>query len=217
MEDQHIAVKHYAILIGINTYEDKPLKGCVRDVQNIKKYLEERSNPIHIQIFTATESIDPELSIPTEDPIFWPTYDNVTSALAKAGDFICIHYSGHGTRAQARSEFSNKSTGDLALVLLDGGKESQIRYLWGPRLAISLKAMVDKGLVVTLVLDCCFSASVYGLEDPNIRFLPYNAEIDLKSSLELEESLEEGATSPAPSHDASRDASMLMNWLIDPN
>jgi len=217
MDDQRAVVTHYAILIGINAYQDKPLKGCVRDVQNIKTYLEGVLNPIHIQMFTATESANPESSSPTEDPMLWPTYHNVTSALekitssAKTGDFVYIHYSGHGTRGEPCSEFSNNSTGDLALVLLDGGKESHVRYLWGPRLAISLKAMVDKGLVVTLVLDCCFSASVYR-RDPGIRFLPYDAEVDLKFPLDPEKSLGDGAGGPA-----SRDASMLPNWLINPD
>ena len=61
-----------------------------------------------------------EPSGPDETPELWPTYGNVTSSLkemssrAKAGDFIYIHYSGHGTR------IPNSSTGDLALVLLEG-------------------------------------------------------------------------------------------------
>jgi len=33
-------VTHYAILIGIDGYPDKPLEGCVRDAQDTKAYLE---------------------------------------------------------------------------------------------------------------------------------------------------------------------------------
>jgi hypothetical protein len=218
MGDQRITVTHYAILIGINAYPDRPLQGCVRDVQNIKTYLEGVLNSIHIQMFTATKSANPESTNPTEDPILWPTYHNVTSALekattlAKAGDVVYIHYSGHGTRGTPCSEFSNKSTGDLALVLLNKGKENDVRYLWGPRLALSLKAMVDKGLVITLVLDCCFSASVYRRDDPSVRFLPYDAEIDSEFLLDLERGTEDGAGGLA-----SREASMLPNWLINPD
>ncbi len=218
MGDQHITVTHYAILIGINAYPDRPLQGCVRDVQNIKTYLEGVSNSIHIQMFTATKSANPESTNPTEDPILWPTYHNATSALekattlAKAGDVVYIHYSGHGTRGTPCSEFSKKSTGDLALVLLNKGKENDVRYLWGPRLALSLKAMVDKGLVITLVLDCCFSASVYRRDDPSARFLLYDAEIDSEFLLDLEKGTEDGAGGLA-----SREASMLPNWLINPD
>jgi len=31
--------------------------------------------------------------------------------------------------------------------------------------------MVDKALVITLVLNCCFSVSVYCNGDPNVRYL----------------------------------------------
>jgi Caspase domain len=223
MDNQHSVVTHYAILIGINAYQDKPLTCCVRDVQRIKEYLEGVSNPIHVQMFTASESIGAESSSPTEDLMLWPTYDNITSALskitslAKYGDFVYIHYSGHGTRGEPEpdDEFSNKDTGDLALVLLNRGKENHVRYLWGLELALSLKAMVDKGLVVTLVLDCCFSATIYRRDDPSVRFLPYDAEVSSRYPLDIlcpEKSLEHGAGIPA-----SRDASMLPNWLLNPD
>jgi hypothetical protein len=97
MDDQQNVFTHYAILIGIDAYKDKPLKGCVRDIQDIKNYLEGVSTPTHIEMLTAPESVDPNLSSPTENPIDWPTYDSVTSAfvkvnsLAKAGDFVYIH------------------------------------------------------------------------------------------------------------------------------
>jgi hypothetical protein len=218
MDDQHTVVTHYAILIGINAYPDGPLKSCVRDVQDINNYLEGVSNSVHIQMFTATESPDPKACSPVEDPVLWPTYDNVSSAfekitsLAKAGDFVYIHYSGHGTREKPSSEFSNKFTGDLALVLLNGEKGNCTRYLWGSRLAFSLNAMVNKGLVLTLVLDCCFSATVYRRDDPSVRFLPYDPEVDSKFPLDPEKSLENGAGGPG-----SRNASMLPNWLINPD
>jgi Caspase domain len=211
MNDQRTPFTHYAILIGINAYQDKALKGCVRDVQAVKRYLESVLDPLHLRMFTAIESTDPESSSPIEDPMIWPTYDNVTAAfdtinsLAKPGDFVYIHYSGHGTRA-----FSNKPTGDLALVLLNEGKE--VQYLWGSRLAFSLKAMVDKGLVLTLVLDCCFSASIYRRDDPNVRFLPYDVEIGSRYLLDPEISLRDETC-----YLASRDACMRPNWLIDPD
>ncbi|OCK98481.1 uncharacterized protein K441DRAFT_654680 [Cenococcum geophilum 1.58] len=220
MDIQNTVLKHYAILIGINTYPDKPLKGCVQDVQNIKKYLEGAVNPVQIQIFTTADSggaHSPSLPV---DPMPRPTYNNVISALervknqANTGDYVYIHFSGHGTRGNPYGEFSNKSTGDLALVLLDGREESKVKCLWGPILAFWLNAMVNKGLVLTLVLDCCFSASVYRRDD-NVRFVSYDAENDTRfpqDALDFERHLKLGTGTPA-----SRDASMRLNWLIKPD
>jgi hypothetical protein len=219
MSGQRNVVTQYALLIGIDAYPELSFNSCVRDVRNIANYLKGVLNSVHIQVLTATKSADSEFCSPTEDPSFWPTHQNVLSAFekitvqAKAGDFVYIHYSGHGTRTpwEPYNEFSNRSTGDLALVLLDGGKDNHVKHLWGSRLAFSLKAMVEKGLVVTLVLDCCFSGSVSRRKDPSIRYLPYDSEPDSNFPLAPEQSLARGADPLA-----NRDASMLPNWLLNP-
>ncbi|KAL4727147.1 hypothetical protein ACLX1H_006048 [Fusarium chlamydosporum] len=108
------------------------------------------------------------------------------------------------------SEFSNEATGDLALALLHGEDASMIRPLGGHRLAMALNAMVKKGVIVTLVLDCCFAASIYRLERKNVRFLPYDAKLFVINDNDLFESTED-----LPSQ--YRDVSMKPSWLIDPN
>lgn len=218
MDTQYTKIKHYALLIGINTYRQKPLKGCVRDVQSIKAYLEGGLNPVHIEMLTATAGNEQGSTTPIELPMYWPTYENVTSALrrvtalASPGDFVYIHFSGHGTRGTPNGAFSNRSTGDLALVLLDQTHKSGVRYLWGPELSGYVKAMVDKELVVTLVLDCCFSASVYRWDDRDNRFLPFDPEIDALFPLDTDKSLD----SPVDVSE-NREVSMLPNWLISPD
>lgn len=219
MEDHRAASEYYAILIGINAYPDRPLKGCVRDVQDIKDYLQGALNSVQIQTLTATKSTDSESCLPMEDPMHWPTRDNVISAfekvtlMSKPGNFVYIHYSGHGTRIEPSAEFSDTCTGDLALVLLlNEGEDERKRWLLGSRLALALKAMVDKGLVVTLVLDCCFSATVYRYDDPTIRSISCNMNINSKRLLFAENSLADGTISPV-----NRDASMRPNWLINPD
>jgi hypothetical protein len=219
MTDQWSQVAYYAILIGIDAYQEKPLQGSVRDVQNVKQFLDGLPEPVQIQLLTSTKSEDPASSTPTQNSTAWPTYKNVTSAIqqvtlkANAGDYVYIHFSGHGTRGVPQSQFSNYSTGDLALVLLDRTPENNVKYLWGPTLAIALKAMVDKGLVVSLVLDCCFSASVFRRKDSAVRFLPFDASVDDEIVTDL--TIGDGSTQPAGS--AARDVSMLPNWLINPD
>ncbi|KAL2812792.1 hypothetical protein BDW59DRAFT_155115 [Aspergillus cavernicola] len=215
-----MAVTHYAILMGIDEYPTKPLKSCVRDVQDVKEYLgSSLKDYVAIYMITASQACQtsPDSAKGSQT---WPTYDNILStfntvtSLARAGNFVYIHYSGHGTQKPPCGEYSNKPQGDLALVLLSGGKENHVTCLWGSELATLLKAMVDKGLVVTLVLDCCFSASVYRREDSDIRFLPYGATIDSDYPQDPEENAGLGDTCPESEY---RDASMCLNWLIKPD
>lgn len=212
MDGQHTFPTHYAILIGINAYPKNPLKSCVRDVQKIKECLKSKLPSVDIRTLTANSG-----DTPLDHPESWPTCRNVTSVLemvtsrAQPRDFIYIHYSGHGTRSDPCHELSNQSTGDLALALLHEDS-SRVMPLPGPRLAGLLKSMVDKALVVTLVLDCCFSASVYRNGDPNVRYLPCGRIGALTYPSIPEHDLADGDT-----RSTSRDASMRDNWLLDPD
>jgi hypothetical protein len=219
MDEAHVVITHYAVLIGINSYIEKPLKGCVRDVQEIKKYLDQMPTPVHLQMFTANQTEDPNSCRPAEDTQLWPTYDNVKSSLekivslAKPGNFVYIHYSGHGTRMKPSYESANQYTGDVALNLLEGVNGNEIRYLRGLELAYLINNMVTKELTVTLVLDCCFSGGVSRHDDPDsIRSLSYNVEVDATYPLHPGKSLSHQAGGSV-----SRDASMLPNWLINPD
>ncbi|KAL5319063.1 hypothetical protein ACEPPN_014133 [Leptodophora sp. 'Broadleaf-Isolate-01'] len=217
MDKRTQIVTHYAILIGVGEYPYRSLKGSERDVRDAKVHLESiLQDAVKIHMITTSQT-DGEVFDPAHQSALWPTYDNVISAfeettsLARPRDFVYIHYSGHGSRKPPSGEFSNTSAGDLALVLLKGREEKGVCYLWGYELARLLKAMVDKGLVVTLVLDCCFSASVYRHDDDaGIRFLSYDAEMESEHLSDPKESL----ASQGPAY---RDASTLPNWLINPD
>jgi hypothetical protein len=55
MDGQDTTVTYYAILIGIDAYQGKPLKSCVRDVQDIKIYLESiLHDSVEVQMITAS-------------------------------------------------------------------------------------------------------------------------------------------------------------------
>jgi hypothetical protein len=216
MDDHHAVAKYYAILIGIDAYPRGPLTSCVRDVQMIKKCLEDKLSSVDIRTLTASKNPNPEIVTPPEDPERWPTYRNVTSIFksitsqAEPGDFVYIHYSGHGTRETPCFDFSNQSNGDLALVLLQENQSPEL--LRGPLLARLLKNMVDKGLVVTLVLDCCFSATVYRNSDSCVRYLPYGLAAASTSPSDPEDSLAGRDT-----RSGNRNASMRDNWLLEPD
>ncbi|KAJ5726429.1 caspase [Penicillium malachiteum] len=219
MDNQHAVARHYAILIGIDAYPCGSLTSCVRDVTKIKQCLEDKLSSVHVRTLTASKSLDPRTVNPLETPENWPTYRNVTSAFeevtshAEPGDFVYIHYSGHGTRLTPCFDFSNQSTGDLALVLLKGDQSPEM-YLRGARLARFLKDMVDKKLIVTLVLDCCFSATVYRNGGPSVRYLPYDlaTDSDSVSSSDFEISFIDRDTCSE-----KRTVSMRDNWLLEPD
>lgn len=95
------------------------------------------------------------------------------------------------------------------MVLLDKD-DSRVRLLSGPRLAGLLKFMVDIALVITLVLNCCFSTSVYRNSDLNARYLLCGRIGALTCSPIPEYNLADRNTCST-----SRDASMRDNWLLD--
>ena len=218
MDGHRMVPNCYAILIGINAYKAKPLGGCVRDIENIQAYLKSGIDLVDVRTFTATGNVESGSTSLIENPKFWPTDINIRGALeevtqsAVAGDCVYIHYSGHGTREIPNDRSYNKSTGDLALVVLSGETLRPEKYFYGRSLAYSLNAMVQKGLIVTLVLDCCFSASIYRSE-PSVRFLPYDTETALIANSENDWKPDD---SPSD-NSASRDISMFLNWLINPD
>lgn len=204
------AVTHWALLIGINYYvKDICLKGAVRDAETIEQYLKAEPIPADITILTATSPREPDSTLPLEAPGSWPTHANVIRSLkrildkAKPGNFVYIHYSGHGTR---------RSDGHLAFVLFENTNLGS-SYLVGEVLRKCLDMMVKKGLLVTLVLDCCHSGSVARTAEKrvDVRAVAYNALVDAASPQEFDP-----GTSSSESN--SRIIRILSNeWLLNPN
>ncbi len=90
-----ITGKRRALFIGINYYGQKgELRGCINDVNNIKKYLSTNYRLDEVMVLTD----DPK----NKDPKKIPTRANILAAFkwlrngAKAGDSLIFHYSGHG-------------------------------------------------------------------------------------------------------------------------
>jgi hypothetical protein len=161
----------HALLIGIDCYLPNllpggyyygSLGGCVRDIKHVETFLSSRLGVRSDRILKLTATRG-EGKQPMEPPEQRPTYENMVAkfkqliAIANAGDQVYIHYSGHGGRALTAYKNLKGNDGlDEALVPTDIGN-SEARYLRDVELAYLLKSMVDKGLVVTVVLDSCHS------------------------------------------------------------
>lgn len=217
---------YYALLIGVcftpkaKRWEWPPLKGCIHDVEGIKRLLTKSEPTAKTKILTASLN-HPGDAHPAEEKKDLPTHSNIILNLnriitqATAGDFVLIHFTGHGTAIQPNSPFSNGYTGELALVVLSSNDTADLHYLRGSEIADCLNRLVEKGVKVTVVLDCCAAGSVMRSEaDPAVRFLPYSVDIDMASP---------PPSGHSPGLDTqtiiqvSRDSSMRSNWLVNPN
>ena len=153
----------YALLVGINYYfpntlsdgsSYSSLQGAVRDINLVESFLTEIRQVSRDNIFKLTASASPHSESPLESPEHLPTYKNI---VASTGDQVYIHYSGHGGRTPTLiPELKGENGTDESIVPTDIGlPEGQ--YLRDIELAKLLQDMVDKGLIVTIVLDSCHS------------------------------------------------------------
>jgi hypothetical protein len=167
------ALQGYALLIGIDSYLPNllsdgtyylNLKGCVRDINKVERYLLEELKlpPEHVIKLTASDNGTTQ---PAEEPALWPTKQNILAAfdklgrLCSPGDFVYIHYSGHGGRVLTPGKYRDVKGGDgydEVLVPADLSN-SEDNYLRDIELAKLLHTLVEKGLRVTVVLDSCHS------------------------------------------------------------
>ena len=162
----------HALLIGIDRYlpnelpdgaSYKSLKGCVRDITHVEAFLKRQFNLPSERIYKLTASNVDGSSEPSESPEQLPTYENIVGKFkeitekAQPQDQVYIHYSGHGGRAVTNyPELKGAKGIDEALVPTDIGNP-KARYLRDIEFAALVKKMVDKGFVVTVVLDSCHS------------------------------------------------------------
>ncbi|KAE9363031.1 hypothetical protein N431DRAFT_489969 [Stipitochalara longipes BDJ] len=214
-----MSITKYAVLVGVDSYPHAPsLFGCVQDVEDVSSYLRTSHSPVIETRFTAPVPHHPPALTPSGDSTSKPTYKNFVSRLeeitksAKQGDFVYIHFSGHGVRRSAKTpgyQYQDSESPDVALVFLD--EERGERYLYGIELACLLDLMVAKGLVM-VVLDCCYAGGVKRHDDrqSGIRGTDWND--DICSAYPVVNSLHKRP----PHDDVDRDADWQWNWLLAP-
>ncbi|KAJ8761154.1 hypothetical protein K2173_001210 [Erythroxylum novogranatense] len=140
-----------AVLIGINYPGTKAeLKGCVNDVRRMYRCLVDRFgfNEEDITVF-----------IDTDDSYTQPTGKNIRRALTQLvesgepGDFLFVHYSGHGTRLPAETGDDDDTGYDECIVPCDMNLITDDDF----------KELVDRvpeGCRLTIVSDSCHSGGL---------------------------------------------------------
>ncbi|KAK0191746.1 peptidase C14, caspase domain-containing protein, partial [Armillaria mellea] len=164
----------WAVLIGIDAYEDNPLHGCVSDAKLMKKSLiEDVGVPEeHIQCLLGSQT--PTL---LGDP-FTPSRSNIVNMLyslidnpdIELGDNIIIYYAGHSSSYYCSEHLSTESickTGDCpveALCPIDHDTINSDGH-WVPNISdrelSTLLTMMShaKGHHIMVITDCCHATS----------------------------------------------------------
>ncbi|KAL0353360.1 UNVERIFIED_CONTAM: Metacaspase-4 [Sesamum angustifolium] len=140
-----------AVLIGCNYPGTKAeLKGCINDVRRMYACLVER--------YGFSEE-DITVLIDTDDSYTQPTGRNIRAALAdlvssaQPGDFLFVHYSGHGTRLPAETGEDDDTGYDECIVPTDMNLITDDDF----------RELVDKvpeGCQITIVSDSCHSGGL---------------------------------------------------------
>ena len=159
------AQERYAVLVGVGVYANLPaelhLKGPPNDARLAREYL------LHVEGFD-------------DDNIFWladdasvrPTRANILDALEaldrtmRAGDFVLLHLSGHGSRQPARSGDTDERDGYDEIFLPADAAD------WDDSIGTVRNAITDnelgqyissyrsKGVDVWLIVDSCHSGTM---------------------------------------------------------
>lgn len=150
-----------AVLVGIDVYDAQNqgkignLNGPVHDVAAMASVLEKRFGFDSDNVLTLTDSS--------------ATRKNILSAIqrhllddASPGDLSVFYFSGHGS--QRFNSLSNKPDHwDQTIVpadILKGTGASATEAIRDKELAISFKAILSKGIILTTIFDSCYSGSI---------------------------------------------------------
>lgn len=149
----------YALLVGINNYPDKPLKGCINDVLAVKAYLHfayDNDPAVAIHIITLTDGDEKQ---PTRQYII-DAFDVFSKA--EAGDICLFYYSGHGSFCAAPADLINSDNANVqSFVCMDsrmpGGRDlidKEMGFLiWN---ALQGKEQVQ----FIAITDCCHAGTI---------------------------------------------------------
>ncbi|KAL2945115.1 Metacaspase-5 [Bienertia sinuspersici] len=140
-----------AVLIGINYPGTKAeLKGCINDVRKMHNCLLERYG---------FDEEDINILIDTDPSFTEPTGKNIRRALqnlvrsAEPGDFLFVHYSGHGTRLPAETGEQDDTGYDECIVPSDMNLITDEDFK-------ELVCQVPDGCRITIVSDSCHSGGL---------------------------------------------------------
>lgn len=222
-----LARENYALLIGANQYPSLEerwwLKGPANDVQLVAQYLTTEA-PVAFAADNVTVLSDGVAGAGT------PTLAAIRGAFAEltakveAGDFVYLHFSGHGTQAPALDPATELDGLDELFLPVDIGPWSnQVGEVQNALVDDEIGALIDalraKGANVWAVFDSCHSGTAtraVETDDVRVRQLPPEAlGIDL-DGVEVSRSVDPRATE-APFDGGSGEGSFVAFFAAQTN
>lgn len=150
----------YALLIGINYRGTRSeLRGCINDVNNMKKYLLEQRGYKEENILVLTEDETMESRKPTGANIMHEMGKLILKGHTGGADELWLHYSGHGSHTRDRDGDEDDGQ-DETIVPLDYARNGMITddqlhdYL--EHVPITCK--------MYCIFDCCHSGTILDLK-----------------------------------------------------
>jgi hypothetical protein len=161
------AQNKYAVLIAVNDYYENPgvkhsssLQGCVNDANAIKGLLLNRFG------FTANN-----IATLYNEKVTKKNFIDLMHAMlrkCKPGDALVFYYSGHGVWMDNDMNDSDsiKAGMSQAIVMSDLYAPGWDCLVRDETLKQIFNQFVDKKIIVTTILDCCYSANLMMMPDP---------------------------------------------------
>ncbi|HEY0609029.1 MAG TPA: caspase family protein, partial [Chitinophaga sp.] len=143
--------KLYALLVGINNYDRvRKLGGCIHDIQQVEKYLSERTPfTCDIKLLTDADATRQNLALQFDQHL----------GKAQQGDTVLFYYSGHGALEDASPVWDETDKRLECLVCHDRGTTKASDFLLTDKeLRHLIAALYQKTQAhIVTIFDCCHS------------------------------------------------------------
>ena len=167
------AQEKYALLVGINQYYVKPgvksnsrLQGCINDAMSVKAFLKNRFAFKNENITMLTDEQASSTSVLN-------AFEAIRQK-CRTGDAFVFYFSGHGVWMtndnQNKLDIPVKEGMNQAMVMSNMYAENLNALITDAKLKKIFNRFVDKKVVVTSLIDCCFSGKLvmgFSLERKN--------------------------------------------------
>ena len=160
---------NYAVLMAVTAYPNLPPKNALigpnHDAKLVREYLTTRA-PIKFDAANVTilaDGLDGANASPTRAEILATLAELADKA--QPGDFVYLHYSGHGSQQPTLTPETETDGLDEILLPADSAPwDKQAKRmpnaLLDDEIGVALDAVRDKGAFVWIVVDACHSGSV---------------------------------------------------------